>query len=96
MGVTNPTRIEVLDDGSTQGLVSRVDFTGAGVAASVVGPLATINIAGGAGGDIAMSTLAPAVDETITANYGAYVPEYYEIADTKFLECGDGAIFEIG
>ena len=96
MGVTNPTRIEVLDESSTQGLVSRIDFTGAGVSATVTGPTATVNIAGGAGGDIAMSTLTPLVDETITANYGAYVPEYYEIADTKFLECGDGAVFEIG
>lgn len=96
MPVTNPTRIEILDEGTTQGLVSRIDYTGAGVSASVTGPTATVNIAGGAGGDIAMSTLAPAVDETITANYGAYVPEYYEIADTKYLECGDGAIFEIG
>lgn len=96
MPITNPTRIEVLDEGSTQGLVSRVDFTGAGVAASVSGATATVNIAGGAGGDIAMSTLAPAVDETITAAYGAYVPDYYEIADTKFLEIGDGAVFEIG
>ena len=96
MPITNPTRIEVLDEGSTQGLVSRVDFTGAGVAATVSGSLATVNIAGGAGGDIAMSTLAPAVDETITANYGAYVPEYYEVADGKFLEVGAGAVFEIG
>lgn len=51
---------------------------------------------GTAGGNISMSTLAPASDETITAGYGAYVPEYYEIASTKYLEIGDGAVFEIG
>jgi hypothetical protein len=46
--------------------------------------------------DIALNLLAPSVDETITAGYSAYVSDYYEIADTKFLEIGDGAVFEIG
>jgi hypothetical protein len=46
--------------------------------------------------DIALTQLTPTLDQTITANYGAYVPEYYEIASGTFLECGDGGIFEIG
>jgi len=45
---------------------------------------------------IALSLLLPTLDQTITANYGAYVPEYYEIAVDTFLELGDGGIFEIG
>lgn len=46
--------------------------------------------------DIALSLLAPTGDETITAGYSAYVVDYYEIADTFFLEVGGGSIFEIG
>jgi hypothetical protein len=45
--------------------------------------------------DIALSLLAPPLDQTITAGYSASTCDYYEIADTKFLECGDGAVFEI-
>jgi hypothetical protein len=46
--------------------------------------------------DIALNLLAPSVDETITAGYGAYIPDYYNIADTKFLEVGNESVFEIG
>lgn len=46
--------------------------------------------------DIPLSLLGPSVDETVTAGYSAYVSEYYEIADQKYLELGDGGIFEIG
>lgn len=46
--------------------------------------------------DIALNLLVPTLDQTITANYGAYVPEYYEIAVDTFLECGLEAVFEIG
>jgi hypothetical protein len=45
--------------------------------------------------DIALSLLAPPLDQTITAGYCGRVVDYYEIADTKFLEVGDGAVFEI-
>jgi hypothetical protein len=50
MSVTNPPRIEILDEGVSQGRVTRVDFTGAGVVASVAGELATVTISGGGGG----------------------------------------------
>lgn len=46
--------------------------------------------------DIVQSALAPAGDETITAGYAAYVSDYYEVADQKFLEVGAGAVFEVG
>lgn len=46
--------------------------------------------------DIALNLLAPSTDQTITAGYSAYCVDYYEIADTKFLEVGDSSIFEIG
>ena len=52
---------------------------------------------GGPGGaDIALTLKAPSIDETITAGYSAYCSGFYEIADTKYLEIGDGAVFEIG
>lgn len=34
--------------------------------------------------------------EVITDGYSAYVSEFYEIADTYYLEIGDGSTFEIG
>ena len=95
MPVTNPTRITVLDEGAIQGLISRVDFTGAGVTASVSGPTATVNIPGGAGGDIALTLQAPSTDETITAGYSAIVNRKYTIASGKKLTIGSGAIFRI-
>ena len=52
--------------------------------------------AGGAGGDIAMSNLAPSANEVITAGYGAYVPWYYEVVSTFSTEIGLGGILEIG
>lgn len=51
---------------------------------------------GGAGADIAMSTMAPATDQTITAGRSAYLSDFYEIASTFFLEIGTESIFEIG
>jgi hypothetical protein len=37
-----------------------------------------------------------AADQTITAGYGAYVPDEYEIAATQALEIGAGSVMEIG
>ena len=51
---------------------------------------------GGAGADIAQSLMAPTIDETITAGKGAYIPDFYEIPSTFFLEIGDLAVLEIG
>jgi hypothetical protein len=45
----------------------------------------------------AILMVAPSTDITITAGAVAHCANnYYEIADTKFLEIGDGASFEIG
>ena len=46
--------------------------------------------------DLVITKYAPALDQTITAEYSAYYSGYYEIADTKFLEIGEGSTLEIG
>lgn len=51
---------------------------------------------GGAGADIALSTTAPATDQTIAAGRSAYLSDFYEIASTFFLEIGNLSVFEIG
>ena len=59
----------------------------------------TIAATGGGGGsspDLVITKYAPALDQTITAGYSAYYSGYYEIADTKFLEIGNGSTLEIG
>ena len=96
MPIINPPRIEILDEGASQGRVTRMDFTGSGIAATVAGELATINSTAGGAGDISLSLLAPLVDETITAGYSAYLVDFYEVALDKFLEVGLGSVFEIG
>ena len=42
MPIVPATRIEVRDEGATQGFVRTVDFVGAGVAATVSGTIATV------------------------------------------------------
>lgn len=59
----------------------------------------TIAASGGGGGsspDLVITKYVPALDQTITAGYSAYYSGYYEIADTKFLEIGNGSTLEIG
>ena len=46
LAVNAPARIDIRDEGTSQGRVGAVDFTGTGVAASVSGDLATITISG--------------------------------------------------
>ncbi len=58
--IINPPRIEILDEGVSQGRVTRVDFTGSGVAATVAGELATVNITSGGGGGSATRTVVTA------------------------------------
>jgi hypothetical protein len=52
MPVRNPSLVNVQDESVSQGQVTDFNFTGAGVTASVVGTVATINIAGGAGAGV--------------------------------------------
>jgi hypothetical protein len=40
--------------------------------------------------------LAPTTSKNVQPGYSTYVPDYYEIADQKYLDIGDGAILEIG
>jgi hypothetical protein len=59
----------------------------------------TIDASGGGGGsspDLVITKYEPALDQTITDGYSAYYSGYYEIADTKFLEIGNGSTLEIG
>lgn len=49
MPVINPTLVDVKDEGTSQGRVTAIDFTGAGVTASVSGTIATVNVPGGSG-----------------------------------------------
>ncbi len=48
-GKSGVASIEVQDEGVVQGNASKLDFTGAGVTATVVGDKATVNIPGGGG-----------------------------------------------
>ena len=95
MAVKNPMLLQVQDEGIVKGIVTAANFVGAGVTASVSGNVTTITIPGGAGGDIALTLQAPAVDETITAGYSALVNRRYTIASGKKLTIGSGAIFRI-
>ena len=58
----------------------------------------TIAASGGSGSspDLVITKYAPALDQTITEGYSAYYSGYYEIADTKYLEIGNGSTLEIG
>lgn len=69
--IRNPDAIEIRDEGATQGRARVVDFTGAGVTATVSGQIATVTIAGGGGG----GTDPPE---------GSYAPGSYTIATGKF------------
>lgn len=87
----------VQDEGVTQSTaVTTFNFTGAGVTASGAGATATINIPGGAGGDLALSKNILSANTTVTAEYSAYIPYFAEIADTFTLEVGLGSYLEIG
>jgi hypothetical protein len=53
-------------------------------------------VVSGALPDVVITKLVPALDQTVTAGYTAYYSNYYEIADTKYLEIGEGSTLEIG
>jgi len=53
-------------------------------------------VVSGALPDVVITKLVPALDQTITAGYSCYYSGYYEIADTKYLEIGEGSTLEIG
>lgn len=48
--VSAPLKVEVRDEGSSQGRVGVLDFTGTGVSAAVSGDVATLTVSGGGGG----------------------------------------------
>jgi hypothetical protein len=50
MSVINPNLVEIRDEGVSQGRALAINFTGAGVTASVAGFVSTVNISGGGGG----------------------------------------------
>ena len=53
MGIQNPTLVEIRDEGVSQGPVTALNFTGAGVTASTSGFVGTVNVPGGGGGSSA-------------------------------------------
>lgn len=65
MTIAKGSRIVVQDEGVTQGVVGTLNFTGAGVTASVAGSTATVNITGGGGGGGSATT---AVVTALTAS----------------------------
>jgi len=67
--ITNPSRVEVQDEGATQGLVDQLDFAGAGVTATVSGRKATVTIPGGAGSDPFQGSYAPGSFTIATGKY---------------------------
>jgi hypothetical protein len=67
----------IQDEGITQGTASYIDFTGAGVSATVTGGTASIAITGGGGGGGGAQTFTqttPAVSWSFTHNLGTYTP----------------------
>ena len=96
MPVHNPEALEVKDEGTTQGRARTLDFTGAGVSASVSGQTATINITGGASAELLFNKHIITSDITITAGYTVYIPRYMEPATGVTVEIGADADLEIG
>jgi len=69
MPVYNPSGVEVRDEGVSQGVVHSLDFTGAGVTATVSGDTATVNVPGGGpGGGLTLTT--------VETSIGGGVPQY--------------------
>jgi len=78
MSVTNPSLIDIRDEGVSQGRVTALDFTGAGVAASVAGFVGTVNVPGGSGS--ALSNIVSS-DRTIAVNTYEYFVDWMEISN---------------
>ena len=95
MPIIPANNVEVRDEGVSKGFVRTLDFVGASVVAAVVGTVGTVTVSAGGAGDIALSLLAPAVDETITAGYSAVLVRSYTIASGKKLTIGSAARMRI-
>jgi hypothetical protein len=67
------------------------DITKAEIEAKLTGEISTHTHAGGAD-----TSLAPASDQTILANTGRYITDWYEIVNTFYTEIADSGIMEIG
>ena len=92
MPIIPANNVEVKDEGVSQGFVRTLDFVGSSVAAVVAGSTGTITVSAG---DIALSLLAPAVNETITAGYSAVIVRSYTVASGKKLTIGSAARMRI-
>lgn len=57
MTIAKGSRVTVQDEGVTQGVVGTLNFTGAGVVASVSGNTASVNVTGGGGGSFALTSV---------------------------------------
>jgi hypothetical protein len=47
--IKSAKRVQILDEGTSQGFAGRLDFTGTGITASVSGNTATVTVSGGSG-----------------------------------------------
>jgi len=89
MGVEHSQRIEILDEAVSQGRIRSINFTGAGVTATISGDVATINIPGGGGGSFANTVISatPAADQQdwTIAGRTTYTTVLASPADNSFI-----------
>lgn len=73
MSVNNPSLTQIQDEGVNQGRVTTVNFTGAGVTASVSGLTGTVNIPGGGGGSVTATRVVVAIPPSARRSFTATV-----------------------
>ena len=57
MSLKPANNVEVQDEGASQGFVRALNFTGAGVTATVAGSVATVTVPGGGAGSLTLTTV---------------------------------------
>jgi hypothetical protein len=85
MSVNNPSLVEVRDEGVSQGRVITLNFTGAGVTASVTGLTGTVNIPGGGGGSVSATRVVVALPPDAQRSYTVTVVDAAVLATSKVL-----------
>lgn len=92
MSVSNPSPIQILDEGVSQGYVTRVDFVGSSIAATVSGITATVTTTAPATGSI-IRVIATGATLTIADQYSLVLADYLSIEGTGILALqGDAAL----
>lgn len=83
MSIAKGNRVLVQDEGVSQGYASTINFTGAGVTASISGATATVNIPGGGGGGSA--TAATITSTVVSTRLEATVTDASVSATSKIM-----------